>query len=98
MRSTREIELETKKVSKLVWDYALPAIIGTMVNATYNIIDRVFIGQGVGALAISGLAVTFPVMNLTAALGMLVGAGASSRISINLGKKNHRARGPVIAT
>ena len=89
MRTTREIELETKKVSKLVWDYAFPAIIGTMVNATYNIIDRVFIGQGVGALAISGLAVTFPVMNLTAALGMLVGAGASSRISINLGKKNH---------
>ncbi len=89
MRSNREIELETKKVSKLVWDYALPAIIGTMVNATYNIIDRVFIGQGVGALAISGLAVTFPVMNLTAALGMLVGSGAASRISINLGKKDH---------
>ena len=59
-----------------------------MVNATYNIVDRVFIGQGVGALAISGLAVTFPVMNLIAALGMLVGAGASSRISINLGKKD----------
>ena len=90
MRPTREIELETKKVSKLVWDYALPAIVGTMVNATYNIVDRVFIGQGVGALAISGLAVTFPVMNLTAALGMLVGAGASSRISINLGKRDHK--------
>ena len=89
MRSTREIELETKKISKLVWDYALPAIIGTMVNATYNIVDRIFIGQGVGAMAISGLAVTFPVMNLTAALGMLVGAGASSRISISLGKKDH---------
>ena len=88
MRPTREIELETKKISKLVWNYALPAIVGTMVNATYNIIDRVFIGQGVGALAISGLAVTFPVMNLTAALGMLDGAGASSRISINLGKKD----------
>lgn len=88
MRPAREIELETKKISKLVWDYALPAIIGTMVNATYNIVDRVFIGQGVGALAISGLAVTFPVMNLIAALGMLVGAGASSRISINLGKKD----------
>ncbi len=88
MRPAREIELETKKISKLVWDYALPAIIGTMVNATYNIVDRVFIGQGVGALAISGLAVTFPVMNLTAALGMLVGSGASSRISINLGKKD----------
>ena len=89
MRPTREIELETKKISKLVWDYALPAIIGTMVNATYNIVDRIFIGQGVGALAISGLAVTFPVMNLTAALGMLVGAGASSRISISLGKRDH---------
>ncbi|HHW81085.1 MAG TPA: MATE family efflux transporter, partial [Bacteroidales bacterium] len=62
--------------------------VGTMVNATYNIVDRIFIGQGVGALAISGLAITFPVMNLTAALGMLVGAGAASRISINLGKKN----------
>ena len=89
MRPTREIEFETKKISKLVWDYALPAIIGTMVNATYNIVDRIFIGQGVGALAISGLAVTFPVMNLTAALGMLVGAGASSRISISLGKRDH---------
>ena len=88
MRPTREIELESKKMSKLVWDYALPAIVGTMVNATYNIVDRIFIGQGVGALAISGLAVTFPVMNLIAALGMLVGAGASSRISINLGKKD----------
>ena len=88
MRPTREIQLETKKISKLVWDYALPAIVGTMVNATYNIVDRIFIGQGVGALAISGLAVTFPVMNLTAALGMLVGAGASSRISISLGKKD----------
>ncbi len=88
MIPTREKELETKKISKLVWDYALPAIVGTMVNATYNIVDRVFIGQGVGALAISGLAITFPVMNLIAALGMLVGAGASSRISINLGKKD----------
>lgn len=88
MRPTREVQLETKKISKLVWDYALPAIVGTMVNATYNIVDRIFIGQGVGALAISGLAITFPVMNLTAALGMLVGAGAASRISINLGKKN----------
>lgn len=89
MRSTRELELENKPISKLVWDYALPAIVGTMVNATYNIVDRIYIGQGVGSLAISGLAITFPVMNLTAALGMLVGAGAASRISISLGKKDH---------
>lgn len=96
MRSTREIELENKKLSKLVWDYALPAIIGTMVNATYNIIDRIFIGQGVGALAISGLAVTFPVMNLTAALGMLVGAGAASRISISLGRRDHKTAEKIL--
>ena len=96
MRPTREIELETKKVSKLVWDYALPAIIGTMVNALYNIVDRVYIGQGVGALAISGLAVTFPVMNLTAALGMLVGAGASSRISISLGQRDHQTAEKIL--
>lgn len=85
---SREYNLEHKKVSKLVWDYALPAIIGTMVNALYNIVDRIFIGQGVGAMAISGLALTFPVMSMTGALGMLVGAGASSRISISLGQKD----------
>lgn len=96
MKPTREIELETKKISKLVWDYALPAIIGTMVNALYNIVDRVYIGQGVGALAISGLAVTFPVMNLTAALGMLVGAGASSRISISLGQRDHQTAEKIL--
>lgn len=98
MNLTREKKLETKEISGLVWDYALPAIVGTMVNATYNIIDRVFIGQGVGSLAISGLAVTFPVMNLTAALGMLVGAGAASRISINLGKKDYIRAEKILGT
>lgn len=92
MQESREFLLENKKTSKLVWDYALPAIIGTIVNALYNIVDRIFIGQGVGALAISGLAITFPVINLTSSLGMLVGAGSASRISISLGQKNkHRA-------
>lgn len=92
MQESREFLLETRKISRLVWDYALPAIVGTMVNALYNIVDRIYIGHGVGPLAISGLAITFPVLNLTMALGLLVGAGAASRISINLGQKNkHRA-------
>lgn len=86
----QESRLETQKISSIVWTYALPAIVGTMVNALYNIIDRIFIGHGVGALAISGLAITFPVMTLTSSLGLLVGAGASSRISITLGQKNKR--------
>lgn len=88
MQTNKESDLETKKISRLVWDYALPAVIGNIVNTLYNVVDRIFIGQGVGPLAISGLAITFPVMNLTASLGMLVGAGAASRISISLGKKD----------
>ena len=56
-----------------------------MVMSIYNIIDRIFIGQGVGADAIAGLAITFPVMNVSAAFGVLIGAGASARTSILLG-------------
>lgn len=88
MQTDREQDFQTRKISRLVWDYALPGIVGTMVTAMYNMIGRIFIGQGVGALAISGLAITFPVMNLTSSLGMLVGAGAAARISISLGRKD----------
>lgn len=92
MQTEKELKLETKKISSIVWEYALPAIVGMLVNSLYNIVDRIFIGHGVGALAISGLGITFPVMILTSSLGLLVGAGASSRISISLGQKNkHRA-------
>ena len=88
MQTKKELDFQTKKISKIVWEYALPGIIGTVVTALYNVIGRIFIGQGVGALAISGLAITFPVMNLTSSLGMLVGAGAAARISISLGKRD----------
>lgn len=88
MQTNKELEFQTKKINKLVWDYALPGMVGTIVTAMYNVIGRIFIGQGVGALAISGLAITFPVMNLTASLGMLVGSGAAARISISLGQKD----------
>lgn len=91
---TNEItqRLEHEHVGKLLLHYAIPAVIGTVVNSLYNIIDRIFIGQGVGALAISGLALTFPILIFMQAFGMLVGAGASARISIYLGRKeNDRA-------
>jgi len=88
LQTKKEIDFQTKKISKIVWEYALPGIIGTVVTALYNVIGRIFIGQGVGALAISGLAITFPVMNLTSSLGMLVGSGAAARISISLGKRD----------
>lgn len=88
MNNSAPNSLGTAPIGKLLWQYSLPAITGTMVMSLYNIVDRMFIGQGVGADAISGLALTFPIMNLTAATGMLVGAGASARISIVLGQKD----------
>lgn len=82
-------ELSTLPVGRLLWRYSLPAIVGMMVTALYNVVDRIFIGQGVGPEAIAGLAITFPVMNLSAALGVLIGAGGSARISILLGAKDY---------
>lgn len=81
--------LATEKIGKLIWQYSLPSIVGTVVMSLYNIVDRIFIGQGVGALAISGLALTFPFMILLMAFGMLIGAGAASRISITLGENDN---------
>ncbi|WP_029904954.1 MATE family efflux transporter [Prevotella sp. 10(H)] len=91
-------ELENKKISKLLWQYALPAIVGTMVNALYNIIDRIYIGHGpnLGDHAIGGLGIVLPVMNLTAAVGMLVGAGSASRISICLGRGDKETAEKII--
>lgn len=80
-------QLEHQDVGRLLLNYAIPAVVGTMVNSLYNIVDRIFIGQGVGALAISGLTLTFPILLFLQAFGMLVGAGASTRVSIFLGRK-----------
>lgn len=76
-----------RNIGRLLVHYAIPAVIGTMVNALYNIVDRIFIGQGVGALAISGLTLTFPILLFMQAFGMLIGAGAATRVSIHLGRK-----------
>lgn len=81
-------KLGTDKLSKLIMTYSVPSVIGTVVMSLYNIVDRIFIGQGVGPLAISGLTLTFPFMILLMACGMLIGAGSASRISITLGEKN----------
>lgn len=80
--------LGTERIGRLLLDYSIPAVIGMVMASMYNIVDRIFIGQGVGPLAISGLALTFPLMTLVAAIGTLVGVGASARISIVLGMKD----------
>ena len=93
-KSPNLTELETRPVGRLLWEYSVPAVVGMLVMALYNVVDRIFIGHGVGPVAISGLAITFPVMNLTTALGVLIGVGAASRISILLGAKDLRGRAP----
>lgn len=84
--------LETEPVGKLLIQYSIPAIIGMTVTSLYNIIDSIFIGHGVGALAISGLALTFPLMNLVIAFCTLIGVGGAAISSIYLGQKDdHKA-------
>lgn len=83
------IELGTEKVSKLLKKYAVPAIIAMTASSLYNIVDSIFIGQGVGPYAISGFAITFPFMNLAAAFGSLIGVGASTLSSVLLGQRDY---------
>ena len=91
MQASKRIqELDTAPVGKLLWKYSVPSVVGIVVMSIYNVIDRIFIGQGVGAEAIAGLAITFPVMNISSAFGVLIGAGASARTSIVLGQGNKR--------
>lgn len=82
-------ELGTEKISKLLRQYAVPAIIAMTASSLYNMIDSIFIGHGVGAMAISGFAITFPFMNIAAAFGSLVGVGAGTLISVRLGQKDY---------
>lgn len=82
-------ELGTKPIGKLLLQYAIPAIIAMTASSLYNMVDSIFIGHGVGPLAISGLAITFPLMNLAAAFGSLVGVGASTLVSVRLGQKDY---------
>jgi len=88
--------LETKPVGKLLLQYSIPAIIGMTVTSLYNIIDSVFIGHGVGPLAISGLAITFPLMNLIIAFSTLVGIGGATISSIYLGQKDTEKTSAVL--
>lgn len=86
---TAPTTLGTDSIRTLLMKYAGPAIIAMTASSLYNMVDSIFIGQGVGPLAISGLAITFPVMNLSAAFGAMVGVGASTLLSVKLGQKDY---------
>ncbi|GAA0121047.1 MAG: MATE family efflux transporter [Clostridium argentinense] len=80
-------QLGKESIGKLLLKFSVPAIIGMIVNAFYNIVDRIFIGQGVGEIALSGVTITFPISTITMAFGMLIGIGAAALISIRLGQQ-----------
>ena len=84
------LELGTRPVGRLLFQYAMPAIVAMTASSFYNIIDRAFIGHDVGPMGISGLAITFPFMNLSGAFGAAVGIGASTTISVKLGQKDYQ--------
>ncbi|MCL1933711.1 MAG: MATE family efflux transporter [Candidatus Azobacteroides sp.] len=90
------VSLGTEKIGKLLIQYAVPAIIAMTASSLYNITDSVFIGHGVGHLALSGLAITFPLMNLGAAFGSLIGVGASTLLSIRMGQKDYETANNIL--
>ena len=79
--------LGTDSVLKLLWEFSIPAIVGMLVNALYNVVDRFFIGQGCGKEAIAGVTLAFPFMAILAAFGTLIGVGSGALLSIKLGEK-----------
>lgn len=89
-------DLGVKSVGKLIAQYSVPAIIASVATSLYNIIDSIFIGRGVGPMAIAGLAITFPLMNLVAAFCVLIAAGGATIVSIFLGQKNYKRAVDVV--
>ena len=92
-------ELGVKPVNQLIRQYAVPGIIAMTASSLYNMVDSIYIGHivEVGSLAISGLAVTFPLMNISTAFGTLVGVGAATMISVLLGQKNYAVANKVLS-
>lgn len=90
------VDLAEKKIGSLLLSYYIPAFIGVTANALYNIVDRIFIGQGVGHIALSGISVVFPVMIIIMGFGMLVGIGSAVLTSIALGRKNREMAEKVL--
>ena len=96
--SSAPTELGTKPIGALIKQYAVPGIIAMTASSLYNMVDSIFIGHipDVGSLSMSGLAVTFPLMNISTAFGTLVGVGAATMISVLLGQKNYKSAGKVL--
>ena len=91
MSKSTTLSLGTDNIGRLLFSYAIPAIIAMTSSSLYHIIDSVFVGHGVGGAAIAGMAITMPIMNISSAFGAMVGVGAGARISLRLGEGNKAA-------
>jgi len=89
-------ELGTSSIPALIWKFSLPSIVGMLVSALYNVVDRIFIGQAIGPLGIAGATIAFPLMMIQVALSTLIGLGATALISINLGKRDNETAERVL--
>lgn len=96
-KQVNTLSLGTDNIGSLLWRYAAPAIIAMASNSIYHIIDSIFVGHGVGGAAISGMAITMPIMNIAGAFGAMVGVGAAARMSIRLGEGNMQAAEKTLA-
>ena len=97
MSAPKITELGTQSIRSLLLKYATPGIIAMTASSLYNMVDSIFIGHGVGAMALSGLTIAKPFMDICAAFGTLVGVGASSLVAIKLGEKDYRSANDVLA-
>lgn len=86
----------TEKIGKLLWEFGVPATVGILVNALYNIVDSIFIGRGVGELGIAAATAAFPPMLLMMAFGMLVGGGGNALMAIKLGEKDYKTAEKIL--
>ena len=96
-KQANTLSLGSDNIGSLLWRYAAPAIIAMASNSIYHIIDSIFVGHGVGGAAISGMAITMPIMNIAGAFGAMVGVRAAARMSIRLGEGNKQAAEKTLA-
>ncbi|MDR2436653.1 MAG: MATE family efflux transporter [Endomicrobium sp.] len=96
MKGAAPLTLGTENIWKLLAQYALPAIVAMLATSLYNVTDSIFIGHGVGVAALSGLSITFPIMNLAFAFGTLIAVGSSAMLSIRLGQKDYEGANYIL--
>ena len=83
----RSEQMREQSTGKLLWSFSLPTIVGMLVSSLYNIIARIFVGRGIGSLAIAATTIAFPIMILLMAVSLLIGVGATALVSIKLGEQ-----------